>query len=595
MKKLLQYLSLFKHIPKVIRYLWGEDRVYVICMLLEAVFIAISPFPGILLVKYTIDMMTEDIIFSEYACVVMVLLALVLICGILHYLFNSKISRVRIQRITNKIANKFYMKAAECRYECLTDSEFLDKKEIAGYFSGGGLSKLSWNIVYLISSAITLIGSLYLLASIDLLSIVIVLVAVIIESKLLLKKTEINRKNQNTMNVASRKYNYYMDSGCDNKIFKDIKVFGLNTLLESKAGEAFKDFFAKKSDNVKYNNKYALKYNVVEWIMMVLVYSMIAINILYFGKSIGYFAVALNVVNLLKETLMNTSTQFSGYYDNIMLMEAFNEYMNYETDSADQLMLPVETVLPIQTIEFKNVSFRYPGQSNYALKNVSVTINQNDSIALIGFNGAGKTTFLKLLLRLYDPSEGEILINGTDIRKINRKDYYTAMSVIFQYFCVFSFTIRENINTLVPKNDDIIPSLLQKADLDKKIERLPNGVDTYIQKRYDKDGIELSGGEQQKLMFARSIYKKAAGIIVFDEPTAALDPVAEYEMYKRYRETIGGGVSFFVSHRLSCVNICNKIMLFDNGTLSACGTHDELMNTHSGYKDMYTIQSESYA
>ena len=595
MKKLLQYLSLFKHIPKVIRYLWGEDRVYVICMLLEAVFIAISPFPGILLVKYTIDMMTEDIIFSEYACVVMVLLALVLICGILHYLFNSKISRVRIQRITNKIANKFYMKAADCRYECLTDSEFLDKKEIAGYFSGGGLSKLSWNIVYLISSAITLIGSLYLLASIDLLSIVIVLVAVIIESKLLLKKTEINRKNQNAMNVASRKYNYYLDSGCDNKIFKDIKVFGLNTLLESKAGEAFKNFFAKKSDNVKYNNKYALKYNVVEWIMMVLVYSMIAINILYFGKSIGYFAVALNVVNLLKETLMNTSTQFSGYYDNIMLMEAFNEYMNYETDSADQLMLPVETVLPIQTIEFKNVSFRYPGQSNYALKNVSVTINQNDSIALIGFNGAGKTTFLKLLLRLYDPTEGEILINGTDIRKINRKDYYTAMSVIFQDFCVFSFTIRENINTLVPKNDDIIPSLLQKADLDKKIERLPNGVDTYIQKRYDKDGIELSGGEQQKLMFARSIYKKAAGIIVFDEPTAALDPVAEYEMYKRYRETIGGGVSFFVSHRLSCVNICNKIMLFDNGTLSACGTHDELMNTHSGYKDMYTIQSESYA
>ena len=595
MKNLLQYLSLFKHIPKVIRYLWGEDRVYVICMLLEAVFIAISPFPGILLVKYTIDMMTEDIVFSEYACVVMVLLALVLICGILHYLFNSKISRVRIQRITNKIANKFYMKAADCRYECLTDSEFLDKKEIAGYFSGGGLSKLSWNIVYLISSAITLIGSLYLLASIDLLSIVIVLVAVIIESKLLLKKTEINRKNQNTMNVASRKYNYYMDSGCDNKIFKDIKVFGLNTLLESKAGEAFNEFFSKKSDNVKYNNKYALKYNVVEWITMVLVYSMIAVNILYFGKSIGYFAVALNVVNLLKETLMNTSTQFSGYYDNIMLMEAFNEYMNYETDSADQLMLPVETVLPIQTIEFKNVSFRYPGQSNYALKNVSVTINQNDSIALIGFNGAGKTTFLKLLLRLYDPTEGEILINGTDIRKINRKDYYTAMSVIFQDFCVFSFTIRENINTLVPKNDDIIPSLLQKADLDKKIERLPNGVDTYIQKRYDKDGIELSGGEQQKLMFARSIYKKAAGIIVFDEPTAALDPVAEYEMYKRYRETIGGSVSFFVSHRLSCVNICNKIMLFDNGTLSACGTHDELMNTHSGYKDMYTIQSESYA
>ena len=595
MKNLLQYLSLFKHIPKVIRYLWGEDRVYVICMLLEAVFIAISPFPGILLVKYTIDMMTEDIVFSEYACVVMVLLALVLICGILHYLFNSKISRVRIQRITNKIANKFYMKAAECRYECLTDSEFLDKKEIAGYFSGGGLSKLSWNIVYLISSAITLIGSLYLLASIDLLSIVIVFVAVIIESKLLLKKTEINRKNQNTMNVASRKYNYYMDSGCDNKIFKDIKVFGLNTLLESKAGEAFNEFFSKKSDNVKYNNKYALKYNVVEWITMVLVYGMIAINILYFGKSIGYFAVALNVVNLLKETLMNTSTQFSGYYDNIMLMEAFNEYMNYETDSADQLMLPVETVLPIQTIEFKNVSFRYPGQSNYALKNVSVTINQNDSIAVIGFNGAGKTTFLKLLLRLYDPSEGEILINGTDIRKINRKDYYTAMSVIFQDFCVFSFTIRENINTLVPKNDDIIPSLLQKADLNKKIERLPNGVDTYIQKRYDKDGIELSGGEQQKLMFARSIYKKAAGIIVFDEPTAALDPVAEYEMYKRYRETIGGSVSFFVSHRLSCVNICNKIMLFDNGTLSACGTHDELMNTHSGYKDMYTIQSESYA
>lgn len=205
MKKIINYIKMFKHIPQVIRFLWGEDKGYVICIFFEALFMAISPYPSIYLVKYTVDMMSDQIKYLDYISVVTVLLLIILLCSILHYYFNSKVSRLKMQKITNNIANQFYMKSATCKYECLTDSEFLDKKELASYFTQGGLSKLSWNIVFLVSSSMSILFSLYLLASIDYLSVIIVIISVVIEGRMMIKKTEVNRKNQDKVNIIKRK------------------------------------------------------------------------------------------------------------------------------------------------------------------------------------------------------------------------------------------------------------------------------------------------------------------------------------------------------------------------------------------------------
>lgn len=596
MKKIINYIKMFKHIPQVIRFLWGEDKGYVICIFFEALFMAISPYPSIYLVKYTVDMMSDQIKYLDYISVVTVLLLIILLCSILHYYFNSKVSRLKMQKITNNIANQFYMKSATCKYECLTDSEFLDKKELASYFTQGGLSKLSWNIVFLVSSSMSILFSLYLLASIDYLSVIIVIISVVIEGRMMIKKTEVNRKNQDKVNIIKRKYNYYMGVGSDGKYFKDIIIFNMAKNLNSKANESFDDFYNIDKKNIDYNNAYSIKYNIVDFVVMFFVYTLISINIVYFGKSIGYIAVALNVVKTFKSSLTNATSQMSNYYDNILLMESFTEYMRFESEDENEPLneISIESILPIETIEFREVDFKYPGQTTYALRNVSLSINKDDNIAMIGFNGAGKTTFLKLLMRLYDPTSGEILINGVNIKHINRKLYYSIVAPIFQDFSIFSFTIKENITALHECDEDKIIVSICKSDLKDKTIKLSRGIDTYINKIYDKNGIQLSGGEQQRLAFARCIYKNDAQIMVFDEPTASLDPVAEYNLYQKYKSEINNSVSFFVSHRLSCVNICNKIMMFDNGNVIAYGSHAELIEQCAKYREMYELQRSLY-
>ena len=271
-------------------------------------------------------------------------------------------------------------------------------------------------------------------------------------------------------------------------------------------------------------------------------------------------------------------------------------HMRFESEDENEPLneISIESILPIETIEFREVDFKYPGQTTYALRNVSLSINKDDNIAMIGFNGAGKTTFLKLLMRLYDPTSGEILINGVNIKHINRKLYYSIVAPIFQDFSIFSFTIKENITALHECDEDKIIVSLCKSDLKDKTIKLSRGIDTYINKIYDKNGIQLSGGEQQRLAFARCIYKNDAQIMVFDEPTASLDPVAEYNLYQKYKSEINNSVSFFVSHRLSCVNICNKIMMFDNGNVIAYGSHAELIEQCAKYREMYELQRSLY-
>lgn len=245
-------------------------------------------------------------------------------------------------------------------------------------------------------------------------------------------------------------------------------------------------------------------------------------------------------------------------------------------------------------IEFCNVSFRYPGTEQYALKNLSFRFRTGERLAVVGRNGSGKTTFIKLLCRLYDPTEGEILLNGIDIRKYDYEEYQTIFSVVFQDFRIFSFSIAENVAVSVRYEDDKVKSCLMKAGFGERLASLPEGTGTFLYKNFDKNGVEISGGEAQKIALARALYKDAP-FMILDEPTAALDPIAEYEVYSRFNEIIGKKTAVYISHRLSSCRFCDDIAVFDKGCLIQRGSHEKLVEDKEGeYYKLWHAQAQYY-
>ena len=245
-------------------------------------------------------------------------------------------------------------------------------------------------------------------------------------------------------------------------------------------------------------------------------------------------------------------------------------------------------------IEFKNVSFKYPASENYALKNVSFKINSGESLAVVGMNGSGKTTFIKLLCRLYELDEGEILLNGKNIKEYDYHEYQNIFSILFQDFKLFSFSLGENISLRSTYEEDSVLRCLEKVGFGERYEKLEKGLETYIYKNFDNNGIEVSGGEAQKIALARVLYKDSP-FIILDEPTSALDPISEYEIYSKFNEIADNKTAVFISHRLSSCRFCENIMVFHEGELVQHGNHDSLIaNENSKYHELWNAQAQYY-
>ena len=245
-------------------------------------------------------------------------------------------------------------------------------------------------------------------------------------------------------------------------------------------------------------------------------------------------------------------------------------------------------------VEFRNVSFKYPGSENYALRNVNMKFEIGKRLAVVGMNGSGKTAFIKLLCRLYDPTEGEILLNGIDIRKYNYAEYMNIFSVVFQDFKLFSLTLGENVASGSRIDREKVIDCLNKAGFGGRLAEMPNGIDTYLYTDYEKDGVNVSGGEAQKIAIARALYKDSP-FIILDEPTAALDPIAEAEIYGKFDEIAGDKTAIYISHRLSSCKFCDEIAVFHEGAVIQQGTHASLVADESGkYYELWHAQAQYY-
>ena len=286
---------------------------------------------------------------------------------------------------------------------------------------------------------------------------------------------------------------------------------------------------------------------------------------------------------------------FSTLHRQSIEISVIREIGDYEEPFlfAEGKKLAVDKGVPY-TIALKDVTFRYPGSEREIFSHLNLTLHSGERLAVVGANGAGKTTLVKILCGFYEPDEGEVLLNGVNIKEYDRRDYYRLFAAIFQDFSLLAGDVAENVASFERKIDmDRVRDCIGKAGLDKKIEELPEGYHTHLVKEVYEDAAEFSGGEMQRLMMARLLYKDSP-VMILDEPTAALDAIAESDIYQKYQELTRGKSSVFISHRLASTRFCDRIILLEDGKIVEEGTHEELLARGKAYARLFAIQSRYY-
>ena len=306
--------------------------------------------------------------------------------------------------------------------------------------------------------------------------------------------------------------------------------------------------------------------------------------LLYFGAATGF---AQWVSGILEK--------FAKLHKQCLDISTVREFLEYPEPFRFEDGLPLEKRLDTPyELRLEGVSYRYPGAEKDTIHKLDLTVRPGENLAIVGLNGAGKTTLVKLLCGFLDPTEGRVLLNGQDIRPYNRRDYYKLFAAVFQDFSVLSATVAENVAQCRTGIDEArVWHCLDEAGLTEKVQSLPKQLETQIGREVYEDGVELSGGQTQRLMLARALYKDAP-VLVLDEPTAALDPIAENDIYQKYNEMTAGKTSLFISHRLASTRFCDRILYLKDGRVAEEGTHEELLKRGGGYADLFEVQSQYY-
>ena len=387
------------------------------------------------------------------------------------------------------------------------------------------------------------------------------------------------------------KLDYYYELSKDNTAAKDIRLYGFSDYFISAYAKFVYELqkitgkYMHQSFNVSGTRAFLnmIRELVAYAYLVYLVYK----NELSVSDFIFYFGIITGFSNWIMNLVICVSDLERCCND----CQAFRDFTEAEDENDEGKNL--HKLGDVTSIEFKNVSFMYPAAEESTIKNMSFKVNAGENIAIVGENGAGKTTAVKLLCGLYYPSEGEILVNGVSSKEISKSAFFDLFSPVFQDYTFMPMTIAENICLTSDYDKEKLYSAFEKAGISEKIEGLPEKENTFMVKDVYKDAADFSGGEKQKLLLAKAVYKNAP-VLILDEPTAALDPIAENELYLKYNELTQNKISFFISHRLSSTLFCDRILFVSDGRITESGTHEELMNLKGGYYRMYQLQSYYY-
>ncbi len=398
-------------------------------------------------------------------------------------------------------------------------------------------------------------------------------------------------------NFGNRLFGYFGFLGYNNSIACDVRIYRQDLICDKYNNDKTSTFssggiFAKLARGPigLYNAASA----AVSVLFTGVVYSFVCLKALGGAFGIGYVTQYVSAITMLSGSVGSLIGNLGAMRNNAPALKLVFEFLDIPNRMYQGSLTVEKRRDRDYEIEFRNVSFKYPGSETYALKNVSMKFRVGTRLAVVGMNGSGKTTFIKLLCRLYDPTEGEILLNGIDIRKYNYDEYMSVFSVVFQDFRLFPYPLGENVAASVNCNNERADSCLTDAGFKDRLNEMPDGLNTYLYKDISQDGVDVSGGEAQKIALARALYKDAP-FIVLDEPTAALDPIAEAEVYSNFSKIVNDKTAIYISHRLSSCRFCDNIAVFDKGSVVQQGSHEELVSKENGkYHELWYAQAQYY-
>ncbi|WP_124045900.1 ABC transporter ATP-binding protein [Clostridium perfringens] len=587
--------TLLSNLKYIMGYAWSQDKVLFAQCGVYTILASIAPFIGIFLPKFLIDELLGQ---RRVEIILMTLVGFFLLSSVMNYsiawlrcVYSPRVTKIRCDYMT-MISEKIM----KMDFKNTEDPEVLNKiKSVmnAVMSNNTGVEGVYHTILGLFGKLTAFVGyiSIVLFLSPWILLFLIINVLISYALTMRVKKYEYSQKEKAADN--DRRTFYVFDTMYDFAYGKDIRIYDLKNILIDK----FKKFRGERIDISRDVQGKQLNVKIVDVVLLVIrecvVYGYLIYNVLFTGMGIGDFTMYFSTINGFGDWMKGILDDLAYIKAQNMYLDDMREFLEIKSEDKEKTRdIPIDSSYEI---EFKNVSFKYPKTDKYIYKNLSLKIKKGQRLAIVGINGAGKTTFVKLLCRLYEPTSGEILINGINIQSFSKEEYYKILSVVFQDIKTFAFTVAENVSleNLEDVDREKVLQCIEKAGVGDKINSLQKGIDTSLLKILDGEGVELSGGENQKLALARALYKNGK-IVILDEPTSALDAVAEYNIYKGFDELIGDKTAIYISHRLASTKFCDVIAFFENGEIVEYGTHEELLKKNGKYSDMFNIQAQYY-
>lgn len=513
-----------------------------------------------------------------------------------------------------RIEDEKFMSMDYCDVENQKVRDLYDQITQNRNWSGWGFSKISWLFESIVSDFFSVIGALalsvglftrkvpagsalaYLNHPLVILGFLgVMALTAVIAPCLTAKMTEKNAAMSDAARLGNRLFSHFgflrddADSMVEYRMYPQAKIAGLYSWKEN-------TWFVGGVCDRQYKGSFGLCLMgkaLGEKLLLSVIYLFVCLKAWAGAFGIGEVTQYVGAMSKLVSGLTGFLTTAGELRVNAGFVEKIFEFLDLPNNMYQGTLTTEKRRDRKYNVEFRNVSFRYPNAENWALKNVSVSFEVGNKLAVVGENGSGKSTFIKLLCRLYDPQEGEILLNGVNIKKYRYEEYMAIFSVVFQDFCLLSHQLGQNVAGSCDVEEARAVKCLEDAGFGERLGELPDGLNTWLFKDFDEEGIQISGGERQKIAIARALYKNAP-FIILDEPTASLDPVAEADIYQKFDAIVGDRTAIYISHRLSSCRFCEEILVFEDGGIIQRGNHEELIGTEGKYRELWEAQSKYY-
>lgn len=585
--------TVWQNVKYIVANAWKYDKSVFVLFGMFTIVSSIYPFIGIVFPKLIVDELLSTQDMKNLMLLLLIFFASSSVLGFgTSYLSGANYARMIGIRM--KFLGITANKCMTTDFKNTEDPKFLNDMSTsmrALEYDDTGVEGVLHKLFALGSGLVTLIGYVLLIGNLNVLVLLYIIFSVSVTYYFTLKVKRYEHQKEEEISDIERHVKYTYNIMYDFSYGKDMRIFGIRNWISGLYGK-YKNKRYDISKDIRVKN---LRIDIVNCILLLLregiVYSyliyLVVTNELGIGSFTMYFAAIASLANHMK-VIVEDIAHINGQNLYINDLRDFIEKKE-ETEPTNPMKLPKGPF----SIEFKNVYFKYPGSENYVYEDISFSIKAGQKLAIVGHNGAGKTTFIKLLCRMYEPESGEILLNGINIKEFSKNEYYTIISAVFQEVKTMAFSVAENIACSESYNEEKVLKSLEKVDMKEKVLSTKNGIKTSMQKILDDEGIEFSGGETQRIILARALYKDA-GIVVLDEPTAALDAIAEKNIYEKFNAMVEDKTAIFISHRLASTSFCDVIAMFEHGKLVEYGTHDELIELNGKYADMFNVQAQYY-